>query len=113
MKGKDLRKEGMLLNSIYEEWISMKGHCPSLLQDLLKRTDMPVVLNSFDPISLLRICLGELREELQSLSNVQESDKYNEPSLQQLYFLRENERNQMQNAPGRPRIQITQAQLEA
>ena len=52
---------------------------------------MPIVLNSFDPISLLRIRLGEIREELESLSNVQESDEYNEPGLQQLYFHRENE----------------------
>ena len=75
--------------------------------------DMPIVLNSFDPISLLRIRLGEIRGELESISNVEESDKYNEPGLEKLYFHRENERNQMQNAHGHPRIQITQTQLEA
>ncbi len=39
VKGKDLRKEGMLQISIYEEWMSMKGHCPFFFQDLLKLTE--------------------------------------------------------------------------
>ena len=75
--------------------------------------DMPIVLNSFNHIRLLRIRLGELREELESLSNVQDSDEYNEPGPQHLNFHPEDGRNRLQNAPGRPRIQITQAQLEA
>ena len=74
---------------------------------------MPIVLNSFNHIRLLRIRLGELREELESLSNVQDSDEYNEPGPQHLNFHPEHGRNRLQNAPGRPRIQITQAQLEA
>jgi hypothetical protein len=48
--------------------------------------DMPFVLNSFYHIRLLGFCLSEIREELESLSNVQESDKYNEPGHEHLNF---------------------------
>ena len=76
--------------------------------------DMPIVLNSFYHIRLLRLRLGEIHQELESLSNVQDVDEYNEPAgPQHRNFHPEHGINRLQNAPGRPRIQITQAQLEA
>ena len=66
---------------------------------------MPIVLNSFYHVRLLCLCLGDIRAEF--LSNAQDSDEYNEPGPQP-----EHGRNRLHNAPGRPRIQITQAQLE-
>ena len=52
-------------------------------------------------------CLGDISAEL-FLSNAQDSDEYNELGPQP-----EHGRNRLHNAPSRPRIQITQAQLEA